>query len=65
MRIAGYVEMTNAQERTIRDLSENVTVRAILERPTISLRMRTTQSQELFLELNENGQMTDVRICDL
>ena len=65
MKIVGYVEMTRAQERTISDLSENVTVRAILERPTISLRMRTTQSQELFLELNENGQMIDARICDL
>ena len=63
MNITSYVELTPAQEKTLKAL-ETVIVRTSLLQPTVVATIRTFQAQEVKLTIDTNGVIQHVQVQD-
>ena len=63
MKITSYVELTQAQEKTIKAL-ETVVVRAVLTRPVVVATVRTSLAQEVKLTIDADGVITSTEVQD-
>ena len=63
MKITSYVELTPAQEKTLKAL-ETVIVRTSLLQPTVVATIRTFQAQEVKLTIDTNGVIQHVQVQD-
>jgi len=61
VKITSYVELTQAQEKTIKDL-ETVVVRAVLTRPVVVATVRTSLAQEVKLTIDADGIIESVEV---
>ena len=64
MKITSYVELTPAQEKTLKAL-ETVIVRTSLLQPTVVATIRTFQAQEVKLTIDTNGVIQHVAVQDV
>jgi len=66
MKILSYVELTEAQKKTL-EAMEDVTVRPFISRKTVMATFRTFQAQNLKVELDADGVIvsTEVHIDSL
>jgi len=63
VKITSYVELTAAQEKTLKAL-ETVIVRTSLLQPTVVATIRTFQAQEVKLTIDTNGVIQHVQVQD-
>jgi len=64
VKITSYVELTPAQEKTLKAL-ETVTVRTSLLQPTVVATIRTFQVQEVKLTIGADGVIQHVEVQDV